>query len=161
MNEITTLLEWNAWANEKYRQVLKDIPIDKMKIGTPYGRLLDRIVHIFASFKMWQQRMEGQSPQSVIKADDFDGWDDLFITWKEYEHSLINFSKGLSPDILQSEVSYTSLDGNTYTRQIRHIMLHLTAHQNYHRGQISAIFKERKLSPLPSTDMVIYFLQQS
>jgi uncharacterized damage-inducible protein DinB len=155
---IIELFKWNLWANERYRGTLRDMSLDELKIETPYGVLLDRIVHIFASFNMWFQRMNGGSPQSVIKANDFSTWSELESKWIEYDNLLLDYVSGLKDEELNNEVEYTSLDGTVYKRKINHILMHLTAHPNYHRGQISAIFKMKDLSSLPSTDMVLYFL---
>lgn len=160
VDELIEMVEWNIWANEQYRQVLKTIDFEDLKIDTPYGRLLDRIVHIFASFKMWLQRIEGESPSSVISGDDFDNWSELADTWREYEDILLEYVKSITPEQINKRVSYISFDGSEYTRTVRHILLHLTAHPNYHRGQISAIFKLKGMPKLPSTDMVVYYLDK-
>jgi len=158
--ELQEMMAWNAWANQRYRQHLATMDFEELKIDTPYGRLLDRIVHIFASFKMWLQRIDGQSPSTVLTGDDFTSWEELATTWEEYEHLLLDYVDKVTPEQLEKRVSYVSFDGMTYTRTVRHILLHLTAHPNYHRGQISAIFKLKSLPPLPSTDMVVYYLDQ-
>lgn len=155
---IAEMFKWNLWANERYRDILRKMDLDELKIDTPYGVLLDRIVHIFASFNMWFQRMNGGSPKSVIKASDFSNWSEIEKKWIEYDKLLLDFVSGLTDEALDKEVEYVSLDGTMYKRKIHHILLHLTAHPNYHRGQISAIFKMKNLPSLPSTDMVVYFL---
>lgn len=157
---ILTMFKWNAWANEKYRVAMGKLALDDLKRQTEYGRLLDRIVHIFASFEMWQERMKGNSPQTVISADDFDSLESMFATWRDFEQLLIKYVQELPENELGKEVTYTSFDGTVYTRKIRHILMHLSSHPNYHRGQISAIFKQADdLPDLPSTDMVVYFLE--
>ena len=96
--------------------------------------------------------------RSFFKANDFSTWSELENKWIEYDNMLLNYVSGLTDEELNNVVEYTSLDGTVYKRQIRHILMHLTAHPNYHRGQISAIFKMKGLPSLPSTDMVVYFL---
>ncbi len=159
MTDIKLLFEWNAWANERYRNVFREIGIDNLRIDTPYGNMLDRIVHIFASFEMWHKRMQGLSPSTVIKADQFTTWDDLESTWIKFDKLLIDYVSELNIEDMQRYVEYTSLDGKQYRRKIQHILLHLTAHPNYHRGQISSMFKMMKIADLPATDMVVFFLQ--
>ena len=159
-DELVEMFEWNYWANEKYREHLKTIDFDKMKIDTPYGVLLDRIVHIFASFRMWHQRMEGESPSTVLQGKDFDDWNKLLATWREYDQLLIDYVKTISAEKISERITYTSLDKSVYTRTRRHILLHLTAHPNYHRGHISSIFKLQGYPPFPSTDMVVYYLDK-
>ena len=102
--------------------------------------------------------MNGGSHQYVIMAADFSTWSELEKKWIEYDNLLLDFVSELNAADFNKEVEYTSLDGTKYKRKISHILMHLTAHPNYHRGQISAIFKMKNLPSLPSTDMVVYFL---
>ena len=138
--ELVNLFEWNAWANRRYCEVFSKMEFNSLNMDTPYGNLLDRIVHIFASFEMWYKRMNGVSPRKVIRSDDFSTWENLQQTWIQFDELLLNYVRSITKEELETKVSYTSLDGSVYTRQIRHILLHLTAHPNYHRGQISSIF---------------------
>lgn len=159
--ELINLFEWNAWANMRYQKVFSSMEYNSLNVVTPYGNLLDRIVHIFSSFEMWHKRMNGESPDKVTQSSDFSTWDDLQSKWMEYDNLLLEYVKSVTEAELARTVTYTSLDGRVYTRKIRHIILHLTAHPNYHRGQISAIFKMNNLPKLPATDMVIYFLENT
>ncbi|MHA2502561.1 MAG: DinB family protein [Candidatus Kariarchaeaceae archaeon] len=158
MDTLIDLFEWNAWANAKHRDVLSEIDFEILQQDTPYGRLIDRIVHIFASFKMWHQRMEGESPDSVLTGDDFSSWKDLSHTWEAYDQLLIKYVQNLSPAQLDEEITYQSLNSKWYRRKRRHILIHLTAHPNYHRGQITALLKERAIAQFPSVDPVFYHL---
>ncbi|MCY3410499.1 MAG: DinB family protein [Candidatus Heimdallarchaeota archaeon] len=159
MNTLSTMFAWNAWANRRYRQVFSEMQFEELNRETPYGNLLDRIVHIFASFEMWYQRLQGESPTDTIKAADFNNWSELERKWIELDHLMLGYVDFLSDEELEQEVQYTSLDGKKYSRKQKHILLHLTAHPNYHRGQLSTYFKMEGLPALPSTDMVLYFLE--
>ncbi|MHA2252632.1 MAG: DinB family protein [Candidatus Kariarchaeaceae archaeon] len=156
-NEFIELFRYNAWANHKFRETLRTISFNDLEIETPYGLLLDRIVHIFASFEMWYKRMNGESPQSVLTGSDFVNWEELEKKWIEFDNLLLNFVQSLDIEDLDKSVTYWSLDKTQYTRKIKHILFHLTQHPTYHRGQVSAIFKERNMVRLPSTDVVIFY----
>lgn len=159
MESIITLFRWNLWANSRYRKVLRTMDIERLKFETPYGIMLDRIIHIFGSFEMWHKRMNGESPRTMISSKDFASWDELEKKWIEFDELLLSYVSSLSSDQLGKEVAYISFDGKEYQRKIKHILLHLTAHPNYHRGQISSLFKLLNLPQLPPTDMVVYFLE--
>ena len=100
------LFEWNAWANQQHRSVLSKIPFEELKMETKYGSLLDRVVHIFASFKMWMERIEGKSLSSVLTGDDFSSWKELATMWEEYDQLLISFVDGLEREELNQFVEY-------------------------------------------------------
>lgn len=150
------LFMYNAWANEHYRQVLASVPLEKLKIQTEYGLLLDRIIHIFASYEMWFARIHGKSPQSQMNSSNFTSWGEIESKWKESDQLFIDYLKSVENSKLLEKASYTSLDGKNYTRVVRDILLHLIQHPTYHRGQISAILKERGIAKMPGTDMVVF-----
>ncbi len=157
LNHYKSLFRYNLWANQRYREKMKNILWEDLQVETVIGNLLERIVHVFESYEMWHQRMQGGSPQTIIKMEDFQSWDELSNKWESADQLLINYLHTIDTVDIQKHITYTSLDGTKYTRKIRHILLHLVQHPTYHRGQISAMFKQLGLPPLPPSDMVIYF----
>ncbi|MHA2169455.1 MAG: DinB family protein [Candidatus Kariarchaeaceae archaeon] len=151
------LFRYNSWANQRYREIMKNISWENFQVDTVIGNLLERIVHIFASYEMWYKRMQGKSPHTLIKVNDFGSWGELSDKWENNDELLMNYLDTLDEADLQRQTSYISLDGKKYTRRIRHILLHLILHPAYHRGQISATFKQLGFPPLPPSDMVVYF----
>ncbi|MFV2015789.1 MAG: DinB family protein [Candidatus Heimdallarchaeota archaeon] len=155
-NFIIQMFKYNKWANSRYRGVLRNVPIDNLQIATEYGQLLDRIVHIFASYEMWYKRLQDQSPNAVIKSSYFSNWVELESKWIEMDDLLIDYVKTISEELLTETVRYVSLDGKEFTRKREDILFHLVQHPSYHRGQLSSYFKHSELPNFPATDVVIY-----
>ncbi|MCE7736775.1 MAG: hypothetical protein GPJ54_17970 [Candidatus Heimdallarchaeota archaeon] len=153
---LVQMFKYNKWANSRYRKVLRDIPIDDLRIDTEYGLLLERIIHIFASYEMWHKRLHNQSPSGVIKESDFSIWTELENKWVEMDDLLIQYLSTVSQELLDETVSYTSLDGREFTRKREDILFHLIQHPTYHRGQLSSFFKHSELPNFPATDVVVY-----
>ena len=153
---LTKMFNYNKWANKQYREVLRNIHIDDLKLETKYGVLLDRIIHIFASYQMWHKRLQNESPTEVIKASEFNDWNELESTWIKMDDLLLDYVKSSTDDLLDQEVNYTSLDGRKFTRIRTDILFHLIQHPTYHRGQLSSIFKHSELPNLPATDVVLF-----
>lgn len=147
---------YNKWANSRYRTVLRGISMVDLRIKTEYGLLLERIIHIFASYEMWYKRLHNQSPTEVIKSTDFSNWTELENKWIEMDDLLIEYLSVVSQDLLGETVSYTSLDGREFTRKREDILFHLIQHPTYHRGQLSSYFKHSELPNFPATDVVVF-----
>lgn len=150
------MFKYNKWANSRYRTVLRGISMADLRIETEYGLLLDRIIHIFASYEMWHKRLHNQSPSGVIKGSDFSNWNDLENKWVEMDDLLIEYVSAVQQDLLDATVNYTSLDGREFTRKREDILFHLIQHPTYHRGQLSSYFKHSDLPNFPATDVVVY-----
>ena len=150
------MFKYNKWANSRYRTVLRSISMADLRIETEYGLLLERIIHIFASYEMWHKRLHNQSPAEVIKSTDFSNWTELENKWIEMDDLLIEYLSVVSQDLLGETVSYTSLDGREFTRKREDILFHLIQHPTYHRGQLSSYFKHSELPNFPATDVVVF-----
>lgn len=153
---LTKMFKYNKWANTQYRNVLREVKIDDLKRDTKYGVLLDRIVHIFASYQMWYKRLHDESSQEVIHSSDFTNWRELEHKWLDMDNLLLEYVKSSNDNLLDQEVSYKSLDGRNFTRNRSDILFHLIQHPTYHRGQLSSIFKHSELPDLPATDVVVF-----
>lgn len=153
---LVQMFKYNKWANSRYRKVLRTIPMEDLKVNTEYGLLLDRIVHIFASYEMWHKRLHNESPNEVIKSSDFANWHELESKWVQMDDLLINYVSTVSKNVIDETVSYTSLDGRNFTRKREDILFHLVQHPTYHRGQLSSFFKHSDLPNFPATDVVVF-----
>ncbi|MFW9928253.1 MAG: DinB family protein [Candidatus Thorarchaeota archaeon] len=142
MRQMVEIIAFNAWANERFRQTLRDIPLEKLQIETPYGSLLERIVHVFASIDMWMDRMEGKSPIKVKSAKDFKEWKEIQNSWEKADQRLLNYVKSLKNDTdFDKKINYISLKNDHFESIISNILIHLSHHQMYHRGQIAIVLR--------------------
>ena len=158
MRQFTEMVAFNAWANNRFRSTLKLIPLVKLNIPTPYGLLIERIVHVFVSVNMWLDRIEGNSPKYVPTAKDFPSWEEIESSWIAADKRLIQFVKKYNnPKDFDEIINYTSLKNEQFESSLSNILIHLSHHQMYHRGQIAMSLRQNNLKPVPSTDGIAFF----
>jgi uncharacterized damage-inducible protein DinB len=135
---------YDEWAN---REVLKAIRVS----GGDSGRSLELLSHIFASERLWLERLK-QQPQSVPVWPKFDLDQcetqsfDLGRLWLEYLDLITAGDVSLS-------VSYTNTKGEVWTSTIEDILTHVALHSAYHRGQIASHMREIGQQPA-ATDFI-------
>ena len=135
---------YDEWAN---REVLKAIRVS----GGDSARSLELLSHIFASERLWLERLK-QQPQSVPVWPKFDLDQcetqsfDLGRLWLEYLDLITAGDVSLS-------VSYTNTKGEVWTSTIEDILTHVALHSAYHRGQIASHMREIGQQPA-ATDFI-------
>ena len=132
------LFSYDEWAN---REVLGVLSGNHPDVAS--SRKL--LAHIIAAEWVWLDRLEGR-PQSTPV------WPDLTLEecrqhtarlprlWEAYLDRL-------SPAQLSSTIAYKNTKGEVWTSAIEDVLLHVTTHSAYHRGQIAANLRAAGLQP--------------
>jgi uncharacterized damage-inducible protein DinB len=132
------LFSYDEWAN---REVLGALAQNHPAV-TNIRKLL---AHIIAAEWVWLDRLEGR-PQSMPV------WPDLnHEECREHIERLPRlwaaYLDRLSPEQLASTVSYKNTKGEPWNSAIEDILLHVTTHSAYHRGQIAMNLRAAGLQP--------------
>ena len=159
--EVKNLAKFVQWANNRYRQTLRNIDFKKLKAKTPYGNLIGRIIHIIGAVDLWTKRLQGGNPRKMISEDDLDSWEKLDSFWQETDKRFLMLVEGMKEDDIQRVLTITSLEGETYQAMIGNILTHVAMHGVHHWAQIGALMRERKLPPLPETDYISFSMEKT
>ena len=138
------LFSYDEWANKEILQALtanESSPARSRKL----------LAHIIAAEWVWLDRLENR-PQSIAV------WPDL--TLEECRHHTDRlpplwrrYLDGKTSDQLSSTISYKNSKGELWKSAVEDILLHVTVHSAYHRGQIVADLRAAGLEP-PYTDYI-------
>lgn len=139
------LLEYDNWANNKIAEILvrdEEIP-SKCKI---------LFHHIAAATDAWLSRVnsseryfsnlfEESNPQDTIKM-----LNELFCKWIDFVREENDFNR---------VIKYKNTKGVEFENTLRDILIHLSAHGNYHRGQINQLLRQNGIAPA-AIDYILY-----
>jgi uncharacterized damage-inducible protein DinB len=126
--QVDRLLRYDVWANGK--------TLESLRQGTPPARSLKWLGHIVGAEYLWLARLRQEPAPLPV-------WPDLPIDecatllrgisdrWDEY---LADADGAL----FAQQVSYTNSKGEEWTSTVEDILLHVTLHSAYHRGQIAS-----------------------
>jgi uncharacterized damage-inducible protein DinB len=121
------LLQYDIWANrETLRSLGRSAP----------PKSLRWMAHIVGAELLWLARLRKEPPVMAVWPDlDLqgcaDGLDDASSQWSAY---LRNDNRVQ----LSYSVSYTNSKGESWANTVEDILLHVTIHSAYHRGQIAS-----------------------
>jgi uncharacterized damage-inducible protein DinB len=123
--------------------------------GTADGSVLNTLVHVFASERLWLARLEQATyPEYVTAADRHlevlqNEWPRLHQRWKEW-------ASQLTDEAMLLPLTYTDLKGNQYTQPLWQLVLHVVNHGTHHRGQVSGFLRSLRYTP-PPIDLIFFY----
>lgn len=134
------LFRWDAWANERLLSALKAIEASGQRVP---GKAVDRMAHLCCAQELWLSRVgageweEGRAlfPEGADLKDVVRDAKLLAARWAQ-------FFRVLSPDAIGLTVVYTTTEGEPYESRVEDVLLQLTHHGSYHRGQVCVDLKQ-------------------
>jgi uncharacterized damage-inducible protein DinB len=141
--EFITLIDHQAWADRRVADAIAVLPQmhDKSK------KLFD---HILAAQHTWISRiLNVPSEISVWPLLSNSQWPILIEKHHQQLLDLVNTNR------LQNELIYKNSTGQEFSNTVAEVLLHLTLHSQYHRGQVISYSLEYFEKP-PVIDMIAY-----
>jgi uncharacterized damage-inducible protein DinB len=132
------LFAYDAWAN---REILK-----ALQAARPMpAKSLRWLSHVAAAEKLWLSRLDGGDPAVVV-------WPE--ITIEECQREVENMAaawprylSGKDEAALSHSITYKNSKGEPWSSRIDDVMMHVTMHSTYHRGQIAADMRAAGFTP--------------
>jgi len=155
--DVLELFRYNAWANERITSSVMRLSSDAFTqdLGGSFPAVRDTFAHIIAAEWLWLERWKGINPTS---APDWVASADLPLLvqrLRDVEADRNTFLARLSESDLSSICSFTLLSGRAASHTLLDLLIHVTNHSTYHRGQVAAMLR-RLGTPSLSTDFLIY-----
>jgi uncharacterized damage-inducible protein DinB len=137
------LFEYDDWANREVVAALQALPYAPHKAV----RLM---AHVVAVEYLWIARLKSQ-PDPVVWPE----WnlDEISRHRKALPDVIAEYFTGLSLDRLAEEIGYRNTKGETWRNSVLDILMHVTMHSAYHRGQIAMVLRDTGVTP-PYTDYI-------
>ena len=135
---IRRLFSYDRWANEEVANVLLRLP-------SPPAKSVRWLAHIAAAERLWLERLEGQSPTIAV-------WPDFQVPechrqLQEMARLWSRYLDGLGPEGLLAPVTYKNSKGEIWKSAVEDVLMHVTTHSAYHRGQIAADMRSSGATP--------------
>ena len=160
---IHTLIEYNYWARDRALASAGQLSDEQLtrKLGSSFSSVLDTLVHMHFAEWIWHQRWEGHSPSAGPDASRITSVATLRDAWHPLEAQIRAFVESLGPAGLARVLEYTMMNGQPGRAPYWQMIVHLVNHGGYHRGQIATLLRQLGARPAQSTDMIVFFREQS
>lgn len=142
-SHLQRLFQYDDWANREVVAALEGLPAAPPKAV----RLM---AHVVATEFVWLVRLKGQ-PDPAVWPD----WNTKEISQQRQTlaAAMGDYLQSITADRLADSVTYTNTKGQRWTNSVADILMHITMHSTYHRGQIAMVLRDAGVTP-PYTDYI-------
>jgi uncharacterized damage-inducible protein DinB len=132
------LFAYDDWANRETLGLLQ-------ARADPPQRSLELLAHIVSAKRLWLDRILGTRQTMPVwpdfRSDQYaQQVQESASRWADY------LSQKTEPE-LEEKISYQNTIGESFSSRIDDIMMHVSAHGAYHRGQVAADMRAHGLTP--------------
>lgn len=146
---ITTLFEYEKWANAKILDALSQLQETDEKS-------LEIMAHILLVQMVWYSRIAGIADTPIWAKKTLEQCREMYTVNNKI---LSPFMSQLTDDSLKKEVEYKNTKGQKFTNTVTQILTHMFNHSTYHRGQIVERLKG-KIPQMPVTDFIAFMREK-
>jgi uncharacterized damage-inducible protein DinB len=161
-DHLFALYDYMYWANRRYFDVAKGLTEDQLHRmqGHSWGDVHAMFVHMMSSEWVWLQRWQGISPKGHFNKDDYPTLASVEKRSSELEAEMRAFIQSQTDQSLQSVITYTNFQGETFKVPLWQMLMHITNHETHHRGELAAMYALMDV-PHPEEELIQYFLNSS
>lgn len=152
-------VRYNRWATARTLESVRPVTLEEFDrpIGGSYGSLRGTLAHIYMADKIWWARLHGH-PTGALS--EFEPPADRAAWEQEWLAMLDRYNDWAPTADWNQVISYRDTKGNPYQSPIWQILLHLTNHDSFHRGQVSNMLRQIGHAPAPQ-DLIVYYRTQA
>jgi uncharacterized damage-inducible protein DinB len=160
---IHTLIEYSYWARDRSLASADQLSPEQLtrNLGSSFASVLDTLVHMHFAEWIWYQRWQGRSPSAGPDASRITSVAALRDAWHPLEAQIRAFVDSLGPAGLARVLDYTLMNGTPGRSAHWQMIAHVVNHGAYHRGQVATMLRLLGATPAQSTDMIVFFREQS
>jgi uncharacterized damage-inducible protein DinB len=116
--------------------------------GISFGSIHKLLVHSYDAQRVWLERLQGNAKPNFSDPANI-ARDILPSLWRDSHQRLLAFTAEQTPDSLKQIHRFRTRKGDPCEMSRGAIMLHVSDHATYHRGQLNSMIKLAGATPSP------------
>jgi uncharacterized damage-inducible protein DinB len=153
---LTSYAAFEYWANQKLLDViLNTSPVQQeQEIVSSFPSIQKTCLHMWDASSVWWQRLHLRADIAVPSLSFHPSMNDIAngllaqnMAWKEWVEQAVESD-------LEKELPYKNMKGEAFIQPVKYIILHLSNHGTYHRGQLVTMLRQVGVGTIPKTDYI-------
>jgi uncharacterized damage-inducible protein DinB len=159
LQDLRTMLDYHYWARDRLLDALEPLAPDQLNrdLGSSFKSIRETVVHTYAAEWAWHSRWQGNSPTSLLPADQFPDVASLRRAWSQHEAEMREFLDRIGEDGVSRVFEYKLLSGQAGASPLWQMLQHVVNHASYHRGQVTTMLRQLGATPAKPMDMIAYY----
>ena len=155
---LNSYISYEVWANEQLLHLCVELTPETLNtpIVSSFPSVHKTFLHMWDASSIWWQRLQ-MHEQVVLPSVSF------HPGMKEIANGLLHqnrqwqaFVNDASEAMLTSSLPYKNLKGEQFVQPVFEIIIHLSNHATYHRGQIVTQLRQLGVEKIPQTDYIVF-----
>lgn len=153
---------YEIWANEQLLQLATDLSPEQQNqpIVSSFPSVHKTFLHMWDAASAWWQRLQMHEQVVMPSLSFHPSMKDIANGLLHQNHQWYSFVKEASEEMLLASLPYKNIRGEHYTQPVAEIVLHLSNHGTYHRGQIVTMLRQLGVERIPQTDYILFTRQK-
>lgn len=155
LDAIVRLYQYQRESNARVRDTVDEISVTELTAVVVEGQpsIKDTLIHLFSVTQMdvawWRNRLSGEDAFRIEHLNqDYADANSLRNLWLETDSEIASFINSLnSSDDLERQYTRVTPDGETRTRVLWEMMLHVINHGTQHRSEVAVMLTKLGHSP--------------
>jgi uncharacterized damage-inducible protein DinB len=159
---LRTLFQYNQWADRRMVDACSTLTNEQFTrdLGSSFRSVRDTLVHLYGAEWVWNERIEGRSPTSLVGGTGFPDLASVRAKLEEMDSFYVDYVSRLTQADLDRVIHYKSFAGEEFSNPVWQTLHQLTNHASYHRGQITTLLRQLGAKPV-TTDLIAFYRERS
>jgi uncharacterized damage-inducible protein DinB len=156
------LFQYNQWADRRMVDACSALSNEQFTrdLGSSFRSVRDTLVHLYGAEWVWNERIEGRSPTSLVAGTGFPDLASVRTKLEEMDNFYLEYVTRLTPEDLERVIRYKSFAGEEFSNPLWQSLHQLTNHASYHRGQIITLLRQLGAKPV-TTDLIAFYRERA
>ncbi len=157
--QLVSLFWYGEWVNQRLLEAAATLTAEQFaqKILPGFGSVHLTLVHLLGAEVLWFTRWRGQSPKTILSAEELPTVQVMSERWTELNGERRTYFDALDEADLATVVYWTNMRGQPFALPCWQVMLHCANHSTHHRSEVAAMLSELGHEP-DSTDLLEFYL---
>ena len=159
---LRTLFQYNQWADRRLLDACSPLTNEQFTrdLGSSFRSVRDTLVHLYGAEWVWNERMEGRSPTSLVSGAGFPDLASVRARLEEMDSYYLDFVTRLTQQDLDRVFAYKSFAGEEFSNPVWQTLHQLSNHASYHRGQVVTLLRQLGAKPA-TTDLIAFYRERA
>lgn len=155
------LLSYSAfeiWANEQLLNLSIELsPEEQNKpIASSFPSVHKTFLHMWDASSAWWQRLQMHEQVVMPSLSFHPSMKDIANGLLQQNRQWYSFVQDASDEMLSASLPYKNIRGEHFVQPVFEIVMHLTNHGTYHRGQVVTLLRQLGVEKIPQTDYILF-----
>ncbi len=149
---------YEIWANEQLLNLAVELSPEEQNrpLVSSFPSVHKTFLHMWDAASAWWQRLQMHEQVVMPSLSFHPGMKDIANGLLQQNRQWHSFVKDASEEMLLASLPYKNMKGQPFVQPVFEIVMHLSNHGTYHRGQVVTLLRQLDVEKIPQTDYILF-----